>query len=114
MANKSRVYAIDGPEDFSVKDFLHFYSSKLEIILEDPDASILLTDLPGVGIYTARYLLSQHYRNATVYHVGEKPRQNIANLNLCGGFKTRSEAKAKMILDSDELIDISMSSMGDS
>jgi len=98
-----RVYAIDGPTDITTRDFIRLYGSKLESILEDPDASILLTDLPGVGIYTAKYLLSQHYRNATVYHVGKKPRQNIANLNLRGGFKTPAEAKAKMILDSDEV-----------
>nr|QBK85939.1 MAG: hypothetical protein LCMAC101_05340 [Marseillevirus LCMAC101] len=101
--NKSRVYAINGPIDISSRDFIRLYGPKLESILEDPDASILLTDLPGVGIYTARYLLSQHYRNATVYHVGKKPRQNIANLNLRGGFKTPAEAKARMILDSGEL-----------
>ena len=107
MDNTTRIYAIDGPECISARDFIYLYGPKLERILEEPNAWIFLTDLPGVGIYTARYLLSQHYRNATVYHVGNEPRQNIANLNLAGGFETPDEAKSRMILDSDELFDIS-------
>ena len=107
MDHQHRIYAIDGPSDISARDFVRLYGPKLETILENPNAKILITDLSGVGIYTARYLISHHYRNAVLYHVGSKPRQNIANLDRVGGFKTQSEVRASMILDADEVFDIS-------
>lgn len=101
-----RTYAILGPVEISSRDYSLFYGPKLEEILSNPNARILITDQPGVGIYTARYLKSQHYRNCILYHVGDNPQHNIGMLNTRCGFSTVAESHAQMILDSDKVIDI--------
>ncbi len=98
------TYAIDGSEHLTSAEFIKLYSSKLEEILEDPNAHILLTDFPGCGIFLARYLKGHFYRNAVLYHVGNNPSINIANLLTKGNFVTREECRAQMINDSDECV----------
>ncbi len=85
-------------------EFLKKYTSTLEEILEDPHAQILLTDLPGCGIYIARYLKERYYRNAVLYHVGGKPRVNIASLPTKGGFDNPEECKLQIIKNGDIVI----------
>lgn len=98
------VYAIDGPEDLSSKNFSILYTATLEDILEDPEARIIITDKQGCGIFIARYLEKHYYRNAIIYHMGQEPRHNIAKLKTQGGFMSKAEITAQMINDSDHYI----------
>ena len=101
------IYAIDGSEKMSSAEFVKLYYTTLDEILDDPDSSILLTDKSGCGVFVARYLKQNLYRNATIYHTKRKPRSNIANLKTCGGFLNKKECRKSLIKDSDEYINFS-------
>jgi hypothetical protein len=93
------IYAIDGPDDLSSYNFNKLYVPKLEKILEDPNAQILITDSSGCGILTSRYLKNNYYRNAIIYHLGDKPKHNLGNLPVRGGFISKAECTAQMMMD---------------
>lgn len=71
------VWYIDGPENLETKIFLNKYTLKLDNILQDPKASVIITDRPGCSTQVARYLSIAGYRNCTVYHIGDTPLHKI-------------------------------------
>lgn len=95
------AWYIDGPEDLSVKCFLSKYVPILEDLLQDPEASIFITDRPGCAIKVARYLKKHGYRKCWLYHLGKKPRHNLGSFPTRGGFSTLRDCRAQMLKDSD-------------
>ena len=80
--------------------FIKKYSNITEEIIENPDAEIFLTDFGG-GIPLGRFLKEKKFRNATLYHLGDKPIINICKLtSLRGGFKTKAECQKQIEKDS--------------
>lgn len=104
----SPIYGIivDTKQPISSDLFMKRYSELLEDILDDPDARIFLSDIGPGSIFVARFLKKRYYRNATLHHVGDKPRINIADLPLKGGFKTRKECQSYIQKNSTHLIHI--------
>ena len=78
----SKTYGFIGMGFISSTRFMREIVPILEKITRDPDAYIIVSDLPGDGgTFISRYLKEIYYRNATVYHIGDKPRSNIAHLS---------------------------------
>ena len=96
---------ISGGHPISSSKFIIKYTSILDEILDDPNASILLTDFRESDIFLARYLKEQQYRNATLYHVGSFPRINIAKLPT-KEYETVKDVKDAIIKKSDTIIRI--------
>ena len=93
------IWYIEGPEDLKIKEFSSKYAPQLEEILEDPNASIIITDRPGCAIQTARYLSKHGYRKCCLYHVGKPPRHSIGKFNSKGGFSSLNNCKKQMFRD---------------
>ena len=78
----SKTYGFIGAEFISSARFMREIVPILEKITRDPDAYIIVSDLPGDGgTFVSRYLKEIYYRNAIVYHIGNNPRSNIAVLS---------------------------------
>ncbi len=104
MSNVSKVYGFIDVTSITAVKFSVNIIPVLERILEDPNAQILFSDLSGGNIYISRYLREYYYRNAVLYHIGEKPRINLANLPMKGGFNTAKEVINALFRDADEII----------
>lgn len=102
----AKVYGfLAGEEPVTAAKFLSNHTAALEKILEDPHASILFSDLPGDGgVFIARYLRGHYYRNAVLYHLGEFPRVNLADLPTQGGFSSPAELHEALTTAADEVI----------
>lgn len=103
---EKKIYCIDGPTNISIQDFIKYYTPIIVELLDMPDIQILVTDLPGVGMYTCNFLKNNFYRNGTIYHVGDKPRHNICNFKTKGGYSSISDMIASMRLDATKIIDM--------
>ncbi len=100
----AKIYAFIDTSSITSLQFSIEIAPMLEDILEDPDARIIFSDLPGGNIYIARYLKGHYYRNATIYHIGEFPRFNLSNLPTKGGFRDNESVIETLIQDADIVI----------
>ena len=96
-----QVWFIDGPEKIEEKLFIQKYVPKLDKILKDSNASIIITDRPGCANKIARYLSTHGYRNCRVYHTGKNPRHKIGKFPYKGGFKDLTSCKNQLFRDCD-------------
>ena len=106
---KGKIYGfiddLDNP--CSSSTFQKRISPILEDILEDPYANIILSDLTQGGMFVAKFLKQRYYRNATLYHIGENPRINIAKLKTKGGFTSKEDCIFNMSKECHEKISLS-------
>lgn len=98
------VYAFIDVSSISASRFVVEVSPILEEILDDPEAHVIFSDLPGGNIYIARILKGHYYRNAIIYHTGETPRFNLSNLPTKGGFIDSNEVIGALIKDAEKVI----------
>lgn len=96
-----QVWFIDGPEKIEEKLFIQKYVSKLDEILQDSNASIIITDRPGCANKVARYLAKHGYRNCCIYHTGKNPRHKIGKFPCKGGFQDLDSCKNQLLRDCD-------------
>lgn len=98
-----KTYGFVDSSSFTSSQFSSI-ASILEDILDEVDSKIILTDLGPGGVLVARYLKRRYYRNAVLYHIGDKPRVNIANLPTKGGFSSAKECLESVMNSSDSVI----------
>ena len=90
----------------TTSEFIKKYSSIIEDIIDHPDSEVYLTDFGG-GLPLARFLKERFFRNATLYHLNNKPQINICNFScLKGGFKTKEECQDQIEKDSIKIYKI--------
>lgn len=83
-----------------------FSSSGISLIdeqMSNPHVHFLIDD-SVLGVMIMRFFKQHFFRNAVIYHTGEKPRYNMRPVELAfktrGSFISEAEVKAAMIADS--------------
>jgi hypothetical protein len=91
-----KVY-IFGNGNLSFNDFLHYYQSPINKLLQLENVHFILCDFRGVDTLTME-LLKCATANVTILHIGEKPRYTpdkyktkVSQWNFIGGFESDSE-----------------------
>lgn len=71
----------------------------LDMALSDPESHFIIDD-SRLGILTMKYFEKSYFRNALIYHTGDKPKYNTKTpLRTIGNFTSESEVKAAMLND---------------
>jgi hypothetical protein len=99
-----KTYGFIDESSIDISKFSVKITPILEKIIDRPDVCIIFSDISSGGVYINRFLKGHYYRNAVIYHVGDKPRINLSNLLTKGGFSDAENVKEAIIRDSDVLI----------
>lgn len=105
-----KVYFISGHRNITDGQFIYYRKRMVEILIEihkNPNnlPRFVVGDYHGVDTMMQELLYSLKRTNPIdliVYHMFEKPRNNIGNWPTIGGFKTDEERDAAMTAISDE------------
>jgi len=76
------TYFVSGPLEISTEEFTQHYSGELLRAVKR-NASFVVGDAPGVDTLTQAFL----YPYVTVYHMFDKPRNNVCGFKTVGRFK---------------------------
>lgn len=96
---KNKVCFVSGHLDLTADEFNSFYKDKLDRALSD-GCSFIIGDARGADTLSQEYL-SDKTTNVTIYHMFEKPRNNVGKFRTIGGFKSDMERDRQMTQDSD-------------
>lgn len=102
------VYFISGHRKISSGEFIEYYAYDLiKAVKEYPFCKFVVGDYYGIDKMAQTLFKDLRDKvgaeiNLTVYHMFEKPRNNVGDWPTIGGFKTDEERDAAMTAISDE------------
>lgn len=94
------TYFVSGPLEISTEEFTQHYSGELLRAVKR-NASFVVGDAPGVDTLTQAFLYP-FTPDVTVYHMFDKPHNNVCGFKTVGGFKKDIERDEKMTRDSNK------------
>lgn len=95
------IYFISGHLDLTIDEFTANYKPQIDEALKDNDSSFIIGDARGADLMAQKYLNNKTSK-ITIYHMFDKPRNNIFNSTTVGGFKSDEERDAAMTRDSEK------------
>jgi hypothetical protein len=96
------TYFISGHLDVTMDEFREHYAPRIaKILAEDPDAAFVVGDARGCDLMTQLYLRDTRALRVQVFHMFEKPRNNIGGFPAVGGFTSDNERDSAMTDASD-------------
>ena len=93
-----RIHFISGHLDLTEDEFNEHYRPIIDKALFDQD-SFVVGDARGADAMAQLYL-SHKTTNVTVYHMFERPRNNVGSFLTIGGFRSDSERDGAMTQNS--------------
>jgi len=96
------TYFVSGHLDVTMTEFREHYALRIATaIAEDPDASFVVGDARGCDLMTQIYLRDARAMRVQVFHMLERPRNNVGGFPTVGGFLTDDARDAAMTAASD-------------
>ena len=96
------TYFVSGHLDVTLDEFREHYAPRLaKILADDPDAAFVVGDARGCDLMTQIYLRDARALRVQVFHMFEKPRNNVGGFPTNGGFDTDSARDTAMTEASD-------------
>jgi hypothetical protein len=102
-----KTYFVSGHLDVSCEEFISHYKSMIDHGIEEK-ARFVVGDARGVDIFAQQYLDEVKkihpdlQARITVYHMFDKPRNNVGNFPTRGGFTSDESRDQRMTLDSTD------------
>lgn len=96
-----KTYFISGHLDLSEKDFFRHYREKI-IVAVAAGCKFIVGDAKGCDAMAQELLTFWPIVNVTVYHIGDKPRNNVGKYLTKGGFKSDEDRDKAMTRDSHD------------
>jgi hypothetical protein len=94
-----KLYFISGHRDITMEEFNKYYIPKIEDAIKNR-GEFVVGDYVGVDIISQNYLKNRKIKNVTVYHMFNKPMNNVGYKTV-GGFITDEDRDRAMTLVSD-------------
>jgi hypothetical protein len=98
------IIAISGHLDTTEEEFKEHYIPLIDKHIDDGDVWFCVGDARGTDTMAQKYLFERKKTDSrillTIYHMFEKPRNNIEDWPCRGGFKTDESRDACMTADS--------------
>lgn len=95
--NRIRTYFISGHLDLTTEEFKEHYQPMIENVIAGK-YSFVIGDARGTDTLAQEFL--KDYQNVTVYHMFDKPRNNVGSHKTVSGFKSDEERDNAMTLAS--------------
>lgn len=97
------TYFVSGHLDLSLEEFRDHYAPRIATALtDDVDASFVVGDARGCDLMTQIYLRDHRAMRVQVFHMLERPRNNVGGFATVGGFTTDEARDAAMTASSDD------------
>lgn len=96
------TYFISGHLDLTLVEFREHYAPRIAAALaDDADTSFVVGDARGCDLMAQLYLRDARALRVQVFHLLEKPRNNVGGFPTIGGFPTDSARDTAMTEASD-------------
>ena len=97
------TYFISGHLDVTVAEFSEHYVPRIAAALAaDPDTSFVVGDARGCDLMAQIYLREARALRVQVFHMLDKPRNNVGGFPTMGGFTSDADRDAAMTNSSDK------------
>ncbi|HSX23326.1 MAG TPA: hypothetical protein VLE97_11185 [Gaiellaceae bacterium] len=96
------TYFVSGHLDLTLDEFREHYAPRITAALsEDPDSAFVVGDARGCDLMVQMWLRDARTLRVQVFHMLEKPRNNVGGFPTIGGFATDADRDAAMTAASD-------------
>lgn len=96
-----QIYFVSGHLDLTQEDFNREYKGKIELAA-GRGSLFVVGDAKGCDAMVQKLLLDLSVNNVIVYHIGDKPRNNLGLFHTKGKFKSDEDRDSAMTNDSNE------------
>lgn len=94
------TYFISGHLDLTLDEFRRHYVPRIDLALAE-DAAFVVGDARGCDLMSQMYLRDERALRVQVFHMLEKPRNNVGGFPTIGGFATDAARDTAMTNASD-------------
>jgi hypothetical protein len=94
------TYFVSGHLDLTLDEFRDHYAPRIATAISE-DAAFVVGDARGCDLMAQMYLRDARARSVQVFHMLEKPRNNVGGFSTIGGFPTDDARDAAMTAASD-------------
>lgn len=98
-----KIFFISGHLDLTQGEFDKYYRDAIDYEI-NKGSSFVMGDAKGADTMAQQYLHNRGYNKVTIYHMFDKPRNNIGNFKTIGGFK--SDKKRDTACTENSMFDI--------
>jgi hypothetical protein len=96
------TYFVSGHLDLTVDEFREHYAPRLSMALkDDADTAFVVGDARGCDLMTQLHLRNARALRVQVFHMLERPRNNVGGFPTVGGFMNDASRDAAMTAASD-------------
>lgn len=81
------IFFISGHLDLTHDEFIKYYKKPIDNEIKN-SSHFIIGDARGADTMAQTYIHGKGYTDVCIFHIGEKPRNNVGNFNTTGGFES--------------------------